>query len=188
MRFVCGDVRDLIVSYKKRPRPFVSALQSVAAVEAPKNQLLRDFRYRSILDFCNNICQQRTFTNAPAQARPFEGASISTSASVHPRRAGWGDVRIHLRVRSAGAAAARAATAFSDGSRQPGGHGWIWRIPQRFLPLQPKKAHSVAATAESIQSVDFGGGVELGRVLIKREMSASLIGVKRFQTSRPSTS
>ena len=132
MRFVCGDVRDLIVSYKKRPRPFVSALQSVAAVEASKNQLLRDFRYRSILDFCNNICQQRTFTNAPAQARPFEGASISTSASVHPRRAGWGDVRIHLRVRSAGAAAARAATAFSDGSRQPGGHGWIWRIPQRF--------------------------------------------------------
>jgi len=106
MRFVCGDVRDLIVSYKKRPRPFVSALQSVAAVEAPKNQLLRDFRYRSILDFCNNICQQRTFTSAPAQARPFEGASISTSASVHPRRAGWGDVRIHLRVRSAGAAAA----------------------------------------------------------------------------------
>ena len=28
---------------------------------------------------------------------------------------------------------------FSDGSRQPGGHGWIWRIPQRFLPLQPKR-------------------------------------------------
>src|SRR5882672_12254017 len=37
-----------------------------------------------------------------------------------------------------------------------------------------KKAHSVAATAESIQSVDFGSGVELGRVLLKREMSASL--------------
>jgi hypothetical protein len=55
MRFVCGDVRDLIVSYKKRPRPFVSALQSIAVVEASKNQLLRDFRRRSIFDFCNTI-------------------------------------------------------------------------------------------------------------------------------------
>ncbi len=31
---------------------------------------------------------------------------------------------------------------FSNGSRQPGGHGWIWRISQRFLPLQPKR-HTV---------------------------------------------
>ena len=38
-----------------------------------------------------------------------------------------------------------------------------------------KKAHSVAATAESIQSVDFGSGVELGRVLInpQRTLGAS---------------
>jgi hypothetical protein len=39
----------------KQPRPFVSALQSVAAVEASTNQLLRDFRYRSIFDFWNSI-------------------------------------------------------------------------------------------------------------------------------------
>src|SRR6478609_2752914 len=46
---------------QKRARPFASTLQSVAAVEASKNQLLRDFRYRSIFDFCNTICAKRTF-------------------------------------------------------------------------------------------------------------------------------
>src|SRR5450759_1407438 len=39
---------------QKRPRTFASALQRVAAVEASKNPLSRDFRYRSIFDFCNN--------------------------------------------------------------------------------------------------------------------------------------
>jgi hypothetical protein len=33
MRFVRSDVRDHIVSQKKRPRTFVSALQSIAAAE-----------------------------------------------------------------------------------------------------------------------------------------------------------
>src|SRR5467141_1183651 len=77
--------------------------------------------------------------SGPSQTRRLRRGHSKVPISVHPRRAGWGDVRIHARVRSAGAAAARAATAFSDGSRQPGGHGWIWRIPQRFLPLQPKR-------------------------------------------------
>src|ERR1700721_4036168 len=49
---------------QKRPRPFVSALQSIAAVEASKNQLLRDFRYRSIFDFCNTIRQKLSFESA----------------------------------------------------------------------------------------------------------------------------
>ena len=42
------------------PTANVSALQSVAAVEASKNQFSRDFRGRSIFDFCNSIAPQRT--------------------------------------------------------------------------------------------------------------------------------
>jgi hypothetical protein len=60
LRFVCGDVRALIVSHKT-PETFASALQSVAAVEASKNPLWRIFLYGSIFDFCNNICQNRTY-------------------------------------------------------------------------------------------------------------------------------
>jgi hypothetical protein len=77
--------------------------------------------------------------SAARRARPTSGTRLSLGSAT--TWAGWGDVRIHLRVRSAGAAA-RVAAAFSNGSRQPGGHGWIWRIPQRFLPLQPK-GHAV---------------------------------------------
>ena len=40
-----------------------------------------------------------------------------------------------------------------------------------------KKAHSVAATAESIQSVDFGSGVELGSRR-DRALRASRIEIK----------
>jgi hypothetical protein len=40
---------------QKRPRTFVSGLQILAAVETSKNRLLRDFRSRSIFDFCNTI-------------------------------------------------------------------------------------------------------------------------------------
>ena len=45
---------------QKRPRIFVSALQSLAAVETSKNRLPRDFRSRSISDFCNSIVTKRT--------------------------------------------------------------------------------------------------------------------------------
>ena len=91
------------------------------------------------------------------EVRPFE-----VTISVHPRRAGWGDVRIHARARSAGAAAARAATPFFErftATRRP------WMDLENIAAIfaaAAKKAHSVAATAESIQSVDFGSGVELG--------------------------
>src|ERR1700745_415488 len=44
---------------QKRPRSFVWALRSIAVVEPAKNQLLRDFRRRSIFDFCNTIGQKR---------------------------------------------------------------------------------------------------------------------------------
>jgi hypothetical protein len=37
------------------------ALKSDAAAEKSKDQLSRDFPGRSISDFCNNICQNRTW-------------------------------------------------------------------------------------------------------------------------------
>jgi hypothetical protein len=42
---------------QKRPRSFAWALRSIAVVEPAKIQLLREFRRRSIFDFCNTICQ-----------------------------------------------------------------------------------------------------------------------------------
>src|SRR6476661_6665506 len=38
-----------------RPRSLVWALRSIAVVQPAKSQLLRDFRRRSIFDFCNTI-------------------------------------------------------------------------------------------------------------------------------------
>ena len=45
---------------EKRPRPFVSALRRIPTVELSKDQHLRDFWGRSIFDFFNSICQNRT--------------------------------------------------------------------------------------------------------------------------------
>jgi hypothetical protein len=45
---------------QKRPPAFVLAAENLAAAAASKNRLSRDFRGRSIFDFCNNICQERT--------------------------------------------------------------------------------------------------------------------------------
>src|SRR6476646_11637530 len=45
---------------QKRPRSLVWALRSIAVVQPAKSQLLRDFRRRSIFDFCNTICHKRT--------------------------------------------------------------------------------------------------------------------------------
>src|SRR5471032_3311634 len=55
-------------SVQKRPRTFASALQSVAAVEASKNLLSRDFWCRSIFDFCNNIGTFRTSVTGPTMS------------------------------------------------------------------------------------------------------------------------
>jgi hypothetical protein len=55
MRFARRDMRDHIVKHKKLLRRFVPALRSATVAEAVKNQLLRDFRRRSIFDFCNTI-------------------------------------------------------------------------------------------------------------------------------------
>jgi hypothetical protein len=58
MRFVCGDVRDLIALHKTDHGPYASALQSLATAEASKNLRSRDFRHRLIFDFCNNILSE----------------------------------------------------------------------------------------------------------------------------------
>jgi hypothetical protein len=46
---------------QKSQGTFTSALRGIAAVEASKNPLSRDFRHRLVFDFCNNICQRQTF-------------------------------------------------------------------------------------------------------------------------------
>src|SRR6476620_4490204 len=45
---------------QNRPRTFVTALQRVATARKSRNQLSRNFRRRSIFDFCNTICQEAT--------------------------------------------------------------------------------------------------------------------------------
>ena len=54
---------------QNRPRTLVAALQSAAAAERSNNQHSRDFRSRSIFDFCNSICHNRTHT--PQQSGLF---------------------------------------------------------------------------------------------------------------------
>ena len=71
MRSTRGDVRDHIVLHKN-DQTFVSGLESIAAVETSKHRLSRDFQRRSIFDFCNNICQQRTHA---AQQTTYTGCN-----------------------------------------------------------------------------------------------------------------
>jgi hypothetical protein len=52
MRFARGDMRDHIVSYKNDHGASYRRYGVFAVAESPKNQLLRDFRHRSIFDFC----------------------------------------------------------------------------------------------------------------------------------------
>src|SRR5476649_843912 len=69
-------------SVQKRPRTFASALQSVAAVEASKNLLSRDFWCRSIFDFCNNIGTKRT-CRRPHRMSGFGGWSQPVDATLY---------------------------------------------------------------------------------------------------------
>jgi hypothetical protein len=62
MAFARGDMGGHIVS-RKKTRSLVWALRSIAVVQPAKSQLLRDFRRRSIFDFCNTICQQEMHRN-----------------------------------------------------------------------------------------------------------------------------
>ena len=55
MRFARDDMRESHRFTQKRPRSFVSVLRSVAVAVSAKNQLSRDFRRRSIFDFCNTM-------------------------------------------------------------------------------------------------------------------------------------
>src|SRR5580692_9224997 len=60
----------------KQPPTFVLAPESLAAAGASKNPPWRDFRRRSIFDFCNNICQKRTprVANTTNSKSPLHGA------------------------------------------------------------------------------------------------------------------
>jgi len=57
MRFVRGDVRDHIASHKNDHGPSYRRYRALQRSRRLKNQLSRDFRYRSIFDFCNSIPQ-----------------------------------------------------------------------------------------------------------------------------------
>jgi hypothetical protein len=46
----------------------------IAAVAASKNRLSRDFRGRSIFDFCNSICQEPTL--AGGNVPPSESSTL----------------------------------------------------------------------------------------------------------------
>ena len=79
MRFVCGDVRDLIVSHKTDHGPAHWRYRALQQWRRRKNLLGRDFRHRSIFDFCNNICQQRTFVDqsmGPPRIAPRMGSDV----------------------------------------------------------------------------------------------------------------
>src|SRR6267142_3140698 len=69
MRFACGDMRGPHRFTQKRPRSFVSALRSIAVAVSAKKQLLRDFRRRSIFDFCNTIEVRADERRAPFDFR-----------------------------------------------------------------------------------------------------------------------
>jgi hypothetical protein len=63
MRITSSDVRGPYRFIQNRPGTSIVALKSDAAAEESKDQLSRDFSGRSIFDFCNKICQQRTSAN-----------------------------------------------------------------------------------------------------------------------------
>jgi hypothetical protein len=67
---------------QKRSRRFVSTLLSIAVVESAKKRRLREFRRRSIFEFCNNICHKPTSLERPETntlsvgAHPRDGESV----------------------------------------------------------------------------------------------------------------
>src|SRR5438105_884401 len=65
---------------QNRSRTSVVALKSDAAAEKSKDQLLRDFPGRSIVDFCNKICQDQT--HAPAATHRYSITSSARESSV----------------------------------------------------------------------------------------------------------
>ena len=79
MRSARGDVREPHRLVQKRPRRFVSTLLSIAVVELARNQRLREFRRRSIFEFCNNICQKR---KSSGRAKPMNVYSVPLLVSL----------------------------------------------------------------------------------------------------------
>ena len=53
-------MQDLIARAEKIARLLKHRGESIAVAESAKNQLLRNFRHRSIFDFFNTIRQKRT--------------------------------------------------------------------------------------------------------------------------------
>jgi hypothetical protein len=144
---------------------------SKAEVAAFPNQVRCSLNNGHIPRRAARLCQQRTFTNAPAQAR----GHLKVPISVHPRR-------------TLGRCTNSCASSQRWSRSRPSCNGFFGRFTATRRPWMDlentaaifaaaaKKAHSVAATVESIQSVDFGSGVELGRVLINPRQPAAQSG------------
>jgi hypothetical protein len=62
---------------QERPRNSVWAARSIAVVEPAKNQLLQDFRRRSIFDFCNTIRQNRPLRRSVIEEAIFACAPMN---------------------------------------------------------------------------------------------------------------
>src|ERR1700737_3997008 len=118
------------------------------------------------------VVQQRTFPNAPAQAR----GHLKVPISVHPGS-------------TLGRCSNSCASSLRWSRSRPRCNSFFGRFTATRRPWMDleniaaifaaaaKKAHSVAATAESIQSVDFGSGVELGS-RPDRRLRASRLEIK----------
>ena len=78
MRFVCGDVRTSLFRTKLTTDLRIGAKDP--ATVGVKNLLSRDFRHRSIFDFCNNIGQKAKRFGKPhrsaASGRPNIGGVV----------------------------------------------------------------------------------------------------------------
>jgi hypothetical protein len=103
------------------------------------------------------MVQQRTFPNAPAQARGHLKVPISAHPGSMPGRCTSSCASSQRWGRSS--PSCNSFFGRFTATRRP----WIdLKNIAAIFAAAGKKAHSVAATAESIQSVDFGSGVEPG--------------------------
>jgi hypothetical protein len=106
----------------------MGALRSIAVVEPAKNQLLRDFRRRSIFDFCNTICQHRT--RAPQQLAAHELVILITSGMIFTVIDDPGY---------------RLSPSFREG------HLWNLTEPQTFFFANEQRRRPGAASAEALR-------------------------------------
>jgi hypothetical protein len=112
MRFVCGDVRDHIVSPKIEHGPSYWRYRASQRHGSLEISLLRDFPRRSIFDFCNNSAPAMSLhlhLNLRVRSANLFGALVKTQLQIgsdrsdrpshlpgHVRFVACGDMRDHI--------------------------------------------------------------------------------------------